>query len=184
MNGVFPRTVTERNIALYLHNNNFCLLWKSEGISFNQAIKEMKDNFIIVDNYITKENVDSHFEYEFISNEIDSYLTNFIVYDLESHNVGRARPYCFSIYRLSKLSGRYNRDLAQYEIEKCKIDTFVIDADDCITKALDSFLEFRGEERRVKNKIVEYNLQLHAHNASGFDTWINLNNLPCKKKFC
>ena len=28
-------------------------------------------------------------------------------------------------------------------------------------------------------KNVEYNLQLHAHNGSGFDTWIILNNLPC-----
>ena len=39
----------------------------------------------------------------------------------------------------------------------------------------------KGEERQVKNKIVEYNLQLHAHNGSGFDTWIILNNLPCDK---
>ena len=40
----------------------------------------------------------------------------------------------------------------------------------------------KGEERKVKNKIVEYNLQLHAHNGSGFDTWIILNNLPCDKQ--
>ena len=39
----------------------------------------------------------------------------------------------------------------------------------------------KGEERKVKNKIVEYNLQLHAHNGSGFDTWMILNNLPCDK---
>ena len=39
----------------------------------------------------------------------------------------------------------------------------------------------KGEERKVKNKIVEYNLQLHAHNGSGFDTGIKLNNLPCDK---
>ena len=42
---VFPRTVTERNNALYLYNNNFCLLWKSENVSFNQTIKEMTGNF-------------------------------------------------------------------------------------------------------------------------------------------
>ena len=28
---------------------------------------------------------------------------------------------------------------------------------------------------------MEYNLQLHAHNGSGFDTWIVLNNLSCDK---
>ena len=60
---VFPRLVTDRDNASFLYNNHFCLIWKSEGVSFNQAIKELKDNFKIVDNYITKENVQSHFEY-------------------------------------------------------------------------------------------------------------------------
>ena len=36
-------------------------------------------------------------------------------------------------------------------------------------------------ERKVHNKIVEYNLQLHAHIGSGFDVWIISNNLPCDK---
>ena len=26
-------------------------------------------------------------------------------------------------------------------------------------------------------------MQLHAHNGSGFDTWITINNLPCDKHF-
>ena len=47
--------------------------------------------------------------------------------------------------------------------------------------ALDFLSKFKGQERKVKNKIVEYNLQLHAHNGSGFDIWIILNNLPCYK---
>ena len=37
--GVFPRSVTNRKSGLYLFNNHFCLIWKSEGVSFNQAIK-------------------------------------------------------------------------------------------------------------------------------------------------
>ena len=37
---VYPRYLTERNIALYMYKNNFCLIWKSNGISFNKAIKE------------------------------------------------------------------------------------------------------------------------------------------------
>ena len=52
-----------KNIALELHNNYFCLFWKSEEVSFNQAVKELIDNFKIVDNFITEENVKSHFEY-------------------------------------------------------------------------------------------------------------------------
>ena len=107
---VFPRTVTERNIALFLYKNHFCLIWKSDRDSFNQAINELKDNFKIVDNFITEENVISYFKYIYKPKKIDSHLTNFIVYDLETHNTDRARPYVFCFYRLSKLAGRYNRD--------------------------------------------------------------------------
>ena len=89
---IFSRTVTERNNALFLHSNHFCLIWKSENVKLNQAIKELKDNFKVVDNYITEENVKSHFNYESIPKKTDSHLTNFLVYDLETHNTDRARP--------------------------------------------------------------------------------------------
>ena len=67
------------------------------------------------------------------------------------------------------------------EIDKCKNDTLVFDGDFCINNALDFFWKLKAEERKVKYKIVDYNLQLHAHNASGFDTSIILNYLPCDK---
>ena len=178
---VFPRTVTNRDTALYLYNNHFCLIWKPQNVSFIQAVKELKDNFKIVDNYITEENVNSHFEYEYIPKKIQSHLTNFIVYDLETHNNDRARPYVFCFYRLSKLAGRYNRDLTPDELEKCRKDTMAFDGDNCVEKASDFCLKLKGEERENNNKIVENNLQRHAHNGSGFDTWIILNNLPCDK---
>ena len=178
---VFPRSITNRDCALYLYKNHFCLIWKSQNVNFIQAIQELKNNFKMVDNYITEENVNSHFKYEFIPKKIDSHLTNFIVYDLETHNTNRARPYVFCFYRLGKLAGRYNRDLTPDELEKCRKDTIAFDGDDCVSKALDFCLKLKGEERKVKNKIVEYNLQLHAHNGSSFDTWIILNNLRCDK---
>ena len=49
---VFPRSVRDRNNALFLYNNHFSLIWKSEGVTFFQAIKELKDNFEIVDNFL------------------------------------------------------------------------------------------------------------------------------------
>ena len=165
---------------MYLYNNQFCLIWKRENISFNQAIKELKDNFKLVDNYITEENVKSQFKYEFRPKKIESHLTNFITYDLETHNTDRARPYVFCFYRLGKLSGRYDRDLTPNELEKCGKDTIALYGDNCVSKALDFCLKLK-EERKIKNKIVEYNLQSHAHNGSGFDTWIVLNNLDCDK---
>ena len=36
----------------------------------------------------------------------------------------------------------------------------------------------KEEYKDKKGKLLEYNLQPHAHNASSFDSWIVLNNLP------
>ena len=115
---VFPRSVTSRDSALFLFNNHFCLIWKSQSVSFNQAIQELKANFKMVDNYITEENVTSHFKYEFIPKKIESHLSNFILYDLETHNTDRARPYNMTFYRISKIAGRYNRDPTPEELQK------------------------------------------------------------------
>ena len=97
------------------------------------------------------------------------------------HNTDKARPYIMTLYRLSKLAGKYKLDLTSHEIEKCKKDTLVFDGDNCVGNALDFLLKFREEERKVNNKTVEYNLQTQAQNGSGFDTWIILSNLPCDK---
>ena len=124
-------------------------------------------------------------DYKFKPKIIESHLTNFIVYDLETHNIDRARLYIRTFYRLSKLPGKYNCDLTPYEIEKCNGDTLVFDGDECVKNASDFFLKFKGEEPKnikiVNSKIVGNYSQLHAHNGSGFDTWIILNNLPCYK---
>ena len=178
---VLPRTVTNRDTALYLYNNHFCLIWKSEGVSFNQAIQELKNNFKIVDNYTTEEHVTSHFKYGFTPKKYESHLTNFFVYDLETHNTDRARPYKMTFYRLSKIAGRYERHPTKEELQKSIDDTIAFAGDNSINNASDFLLKLKGDERKVKNKIVEYNLQMHAHNGSGFDTWIILNNLPCDK---
>ena len=39
---VCPRKITERNRTLYMYQNHFCLIWKSDAISFNKAIEELK----------------------------------------------------------------------------------------------------------------------------------------------
>ena len=43
---------------------------------------------------------------------------------------------------------------------------------------LDYALSFKGETKKVNTKNVEYNLYLIAHNGSGFDSYVVLNNLP------
>ena len=89
----------------------------------------------------------------------------------------------YFFYRLIKLAGRYNRDLTLDELQKCKKDTIAFDGDNCVEKALDFCLKLKGEEYKdKKGKVLEYNLQLHALNGSGFVTCIVLNNLPCDKR--
>ena len=78
----------------------------------------MKDNIKLVDDYITEENVNSLFNYEHPPKKIESHLSNFFVYDLETQNTDRARPFCISFYRLGKISGRYRRDPTQDELQK------------------------------------------------------------------
>ena len=34
---ITPRNITERNLALYIYTSHFCLTWKTQKISFNQA---------------------------------------------------------------------------------------------------------------------------------------------------
>ena len=179
---VFPRSVTNRDTALYLFENHFCLIWKSPRVSFRDAIRELERNFKKVDNYITEQNVNAHFKYECKPKKIDSHLTNIIVYDLETHNTNRARAYNMTFYRLSKIAGRYERDPTKEELQKSINDTMAFSGDNCISNTLDYLLKLKGEERKTSNnRIVEYNLQLHAHNGSGFDNWIILNNLPCDR---
>ena len=87
----------------------------------------------------------------------------------------------YFILSIKKSSGRYGRDQTREELDKGKKDLIVFDGSNCVGNALDFLLKFKGEERKVKNKIVEYNLQLHAHNGNAFDTWILIKNLPCDK---
>ena len=47
---------------------------------------------------------------------------------------------------------------------------------DSINEKLDNFLQFKGEARKVKNKIVKYNSYILAQIGSCFDSYVVLNN--------
>ena len=173
-----PRNLSQRDTALKIHENHFCLIWKSDGVSFEKAIKELKDNFKVSDNVVSDKHVKNFIKYEYNPKKVNSPLTNIVFYDLETFNKNRAVPYCQCIYKLSKISGKYHRDISEQEYQKCLNDCVVFKGTDCINEMLDHVLSFKGEPKKVKNKIVEYNLYLIAHNGSGFDSYVVLNNLP------
>ena len=61
---VNPRSITQRDIALQIHKNHFSLIWKSNGISYDKIIKELKDNLNVTDNVISDKHVKSFIKYE------------------------------------------------------------------------------------------------------------------------
>ena len=42
---IFPRSVTERSVCLYNHNNHFCVIRKTAQLSFPDAIDELEEKF-------------------------------------------------------------------------------------------------------------------------------------------
>ena len=109
--------MTQRTISLFIYINHFCLIWKSNGISFNQAIEDLKLNFKFVDIVLSDKHVKRFVKYEYDPKKVQSPLTNILAYDLGTYNKDRAIPYCTCIYKLCKISGKYNRDITEKKIE-------------------------------------------------------------------
>ena len=138
----------------------------------------MNDNFKVVDNVISDKHIKSFIKYEYNPKKVKPPLTNIVVYDLQTFKKIRAVTYCSCIIKLSKISGKYHRDISEQEYQKCLNACVVFQGTDCINEKLDHVLSFKGEPKKVRIKIVEYNLYLIAHNGSGFDSYVVLYNLP------
>ena len=91
-----------------------------------------------------------------------------VVYDIESFNTIKCVSYANCIYRLSEISGQYNRDVTERENEKCRRGCIVFREVDNINEMLDYVLQFKGGAGRINNKIVKYTLYLFAHKGNGF----------------
>ena len=79
-----PRNITQRDAFLFIYNNHLCLVWKSNGISFDQVTEnELKPNFKLVDNVISDKHVKSFLKYEYNPKKVISPSTNIVVYDSE-----------------------------------------------------------------------------------------------------
>ena len=141
-------------------------------------MKELKENFRVVDNVISDKHVKSYIKYKKKPKKVQSQLTNMVVHDIETFNTIKYAPYATCMYRLSKLSGKFYRDISEKECQKCSNDCIVFKGLDNINKRLDGVLPFKGEPKKINSKIVKYILNLIAHKGSGFDSYVVLNNLP------
>ena len=83
---------------------------KTISVQFIKTIKELKLNFKVIDNVISDKHVKSFTKYEYKPKKNQSQLTNMVIYDIEAFNTIKCIPYAKCIYRLSKNSGKYNRE--------------------------------------------------------------------------
>ena len=160
---------------MFIHNSHFCLIWKSSDNNFTQAIKELKPNFKVVDNVLCNKHGKSFFKNEYKPKKAQSSSTIIILYDLETFKNDRAVPFASGIYKLSKVSGKNHRDIPEKGYQKCFIAFVVFTWSDCVYEMLDCVLSYKGEPKKVNNKVVKNNLYLIVHERSGFDTCVVLN---------
>ena len=150
-----PRNLTQRNTSLFIYNNHFCLIWESNGFSFIQVIEnELKPNFKVIDNVMSDKHVKSSINYEYNPKKVKSPLTNIVVYDLGTFNKIKAVPYCSCIYKLSKVSGKYHRDISEQEYQKRLNNCVVFEGTGCINEMIDFVLSFKGEPKKSILKLL------------------------------
>ena len=76
----------------------------------------------MIDNIKSDQHVKSFIKYDYKHKKVQSYLTNTVVYDIETFDTDKAIPYILRIYKLTQMSAKYNRDTTQQEYEKCRKD--------------------------------------------------------------
>ena len=185
---ILPLSVTERRICLYIHENHFCVIWKTEKTTFIKAIKELEDNFEYEPNHITDNILKQVQEYKFpISNEKDCLFAVFS-FEVETVNVPYqefCEAYGAGCYHLDRLKECYNGDLTKEELEIGRQYVHIFDRENNnpvldMIKYIISNYEGKPKYFKDKNgefKISSYRYQLIGHNASGFDNDIVLNSL-------
>ena len=60
-----------------------------------------------------------------------------IVYDLETFSTVNCIPYGNCMYKLNRISGKYNRDITERQFENCSNVCVVSKRTDCINEMLD-----------------------------------------------
>ena len=113
---ILPRTLTQRNLCLYIHHNQFCVIRKINQSAFLEAIKEPKDKF----KYESTEMSDvSSKQVIPISYEKNCIIAVF-AFDLETCNVENqlyCETYGAGVYHLNRLQECLNGDLTEKELE-------------------------------------------------------------------
>ena len=186
---ILPLSIKERRICIFIHQNHFCVIWKTVKTNFTDAIEELEKNFEYQPNHITDNILKQVVEYKFpISTEKDC-LFGVFSFDLETVNVPYqefCEPYAAGCYHLDRLRECYNGNLFEKELEIERQNVHIFDRSNN-NPVLDMIkyiiANYKGKPKYFKDKngefkISSYRYQLIGHNASGFDNAFVLNSLP------
>ena len=117
---ILPRSVTEQRICLFIHENHFCVVWKTEQATFTDAIKESEKKFEYHSNHITDNILKQVVEYKFPISDAKDCLFAVFSFDLENVNVPYqefCETYAAGGYHLDRSKECYNGDLTEEELE-------------------------------------------------------------------
>ena len=127
---ILPRSVIQRSICLFIHDNHFCVIHKSAQSTYPVAIKELKDNFQYEYNEISDVILKQVIEYIFPTSYEKNCMFVVFAFDLETCNVENQKyceAYAARVYHLNRLYECINGDLKEKELQIERKNVHVFD---------------------------------------------------------
>ena len=185
---ILPEKGNKKNICLYI--NNIIVIWKNNlSDSLLKTVKKVKDNFKNIRKRIDTKNLKKVKKYTFPHKTYTHELDNVLVFDIETYKKKEyAHPFAIVLYDVSRLEYRHKRDLKDDEIirERNQVIKFKADNGNPVLQMFDyinkNFIDkINKKNKSGANNVKSYKITLIAHKASGFDSYIVMNNLDKKR---
>ena len=186
---ILPRSVTRRDICLYVHNHHFWVIRKTEQKTFSDTLTALQKNFKYEDNQISKDISKQVIEYKFPISYEKNCLFGVFAFVLETLNVSYqiyCEPYAAGVYYLNRLYECYNGDLTEKELEIERQNVHVFDKENgnpvknMIIYVINNYKDKAKVVAKIYGKkiVSSYKNQMVGHNACGSDNYIVLNFVP------
>ena len=190
---ILPKTITGKRVCLLIHNNHFCVIWKTNQSTFPVAIEEIENIFRYEENQINDNILQQVIEYKMPKSYEINCLYNVFAFDLEMCNVEYSEyceSYAAGVYHLNILYWCFNGNLDKEElaIERSIVHIFDRENGNPVLKMMYYIMNYyKGKPKYViikygKQVLSSYKNQRVGEKASGFDIYIVLNSLPSSYK--
>ena len=152
---ILPQTVKRKNICVHIHENHYCVIWKTNRKDYLlNGVEEIEKIFKKVKNKINENNLKQRIRYRFPKHGTIDQLENVFVFDLETHNDHDfADAYAAGLYDVNRLRDKCDRDLTPdgLVIEREHVTIFDASNGNCV---MDMFNIFRRITRVMKELIL------------------------------